>query len=122
MKAKPIPVGEEPDALAARPAPHTHKAMQRKAPDRFTTLNTFVDFTMASLSRAEVAVWFVLYRDTRDGAARTAMRDIATRAGCALRNVVRAMALLEEKGLVQVVRRGGFGRGPSTYRIVPLTK
>ncbi len=33
--------------------------------DRFGVLNAFVDCTMADLTRAEIAVWMVLYRDMR---------------------------------------------------------
>jgi DNA-binding MarR family transcriptional regulator len=80
-------------------------------------LNAFVDGSMAGLSRSETAVWLVLYRDCRDGTARTGMADIARRAGCDKRTVVRAVHRLERYGLVQVVRRGGLGRGPSVYRV-----
>jgi hypothetical protein len=90
--------------------------------ERFALLNAFVDFTLAGLSRAEIAVWLVLYRDTRDGTARTAMTDMARRAGCARRNVARALRRLESVRLVKIVHRGGLRRGSSRYRVLPLIK
>jgi hypothetical protein len=92
----------------------------RPAGERFRVLNAFADFTLAELRRAEIAVWLILFRDTRDGTARTGMEDIARRAGCTRRNVVRAVQRLELLGLIQVVHRGGFRRGPSRYVVKPL--
>ena len=65
---------------------------RRSSADRFSILNNFVDFTMHRLSRNEVAVWFVLYRDSRDRIAR----------------------------LLKTVFRGGLNSGPSRYRVIPL--
>jgi hypothetical protein len=93
-----------------------------KAGERFAVLNGFVDFTLAELSRREIAVWLVLFRDTRDGTARTSYDDIARRAGLNRRNVGRALRQLEGQGLVQVVHRGGLRRGPSRYRVRGLPK
>jgi hypothetical protein len=98
------------------------KAGKRSVGERFRVLNNFVDFTLAELSRAEIAVWLILYRDTRDGTARTGMADLARRAGCSRRAVVSAVQKLEEKGLLKIVHRGGFHRGPSRYRVRPLVK
>src|SRR5690606_7337784 len=52
-----------------------------KTRDRFAVLNGFVDAGMAGLTRAELAAWLVLYRDTRNGTASTSIADIARRAG-----------------------------------------
>jgi hypothetical protein len=93
-----------------------------KTSERFTVLNAFVDFALADLSRGEVAVWLVLYRDTRDGTARTSYDALARRAGLNRRNVGRAVRRLEARGLVKVVRRGGLGRGTSSYRVRGLPK
>jgi hypothetical protein len=97
------------------------KTNHRNTADRFAVLNGFVDFTMQELSRAETLVWLVLYRDTKDGTARTAQTDIARRAGVNVRTVKRAIADLHRRGLLVLVRRGSLRRGPSTYRIRPLT-
>ncbi len=102
---------------------HTAKAKgkptRRHTADRFAVLNAFVDFTMQELARAEVAVWLVLYRDTKNGIARTAQTDIARRAGLNVRTVKRAIKGLHRRGLLALVYRGSLRRGPSSYRIRP---
>ena len=96
---------------------------KRKSGDRFAVLNAFVDFTAASLPRAELLVWFTLFRDTKpDGLARTSQIDLARRAGLSARTVVRAIASLVRRGLLKIVHRGGLRRGVSSYRVLPLTK
>jgi hypothetical protein len=87
------------------------------------TFANFVDFTMADLTRAEMATWLVLYRDSKYGTAATSMRNIAPRAGCGLKFVAAAVKHLEGLGLLKVVRKGGYWRGSSCYRVrglVPL--
>jgi hypothetical protein len=120
------PLGEPSPAPSGRPGRGGGKGKptgaKSKARERFAVLNAFVDFSLAGLSRAEIAVWLVLYRDTREGTARTAMAGIARRAGCSDRQVVRAVQRLEALGLVQVVYRGGLRRGASRYRVRPLTR
>ena len=95
---------------------------KRKAGDRFEVLNAFIDYSLAGLTRAEIAVWIVLYRDTKDGTARTSYDDIARRAGLNRRSVGRSLRLLEGRGLVSVVRRGSLRKGPSSYRVHPLER
>ena len=90
--------------------------------ERFTTINAFVDFTLAGLTRNEAAVWLVLWRDTRSGTARTAQSDIARRAGINRRTVIRILGKLESTGLLRTVHRGGFNRGMNVYRVLPLAK
>ena len=87
---------------------------------RFQILNNFIDFTSGSLSRSELLVWFVLFRDTRNGVARTSQKWIAQRAGISDRTVRRALKRLEDRGLVIVVSQGGLGVGASSYRVMPL--
>jgi len=79
-----------------------------------------VDYTLAGLDRSAMAVWMVLYRDTKDGIARTGQTDIARRAGIGRRTVVRAVNRLEKQGLLVRVHRGGLNRGTSSYRVLPL--
>ena len=95
---------------------------KRAAALRFEILNAFVDWTMADLSRAEMAVWLVLYRDTKNNAAKTGMSDLARRAGCDRRTVVRAVASLKKRGILKTLHKGGLNRGPSSYRVRPLVK
>jgi CRP-like cAMP-binding protein len=109
------------ERAAARPAPPS-KPKRRARSERFATLNTFLDFgiSAAKLKPAEALVWFMLYRDVKaDGTARTGQCDIARRAGLDVRTVRRAIAALQAKGFVAVVRRGRLNAGPSVYRVHP---
>jgi predicted transcriptional regulator len=122
-----IAVGDEPPPMEpSLPAPSSRsdQGMAKQPPtakhnsgERFAVLNQFVDFTLATLSRAELAVWLVLYRDTRDGTATTSYDDLARRVGCNRRNVGRALKRLIALGLVRVEHQGGLGRGASRYRV-----
>ena len=105
-----------------RPAGHkggrTHARRSRRHSGRFAVLNGFVDARMGTLPRAAALTWVCLWRDTRpDGLARTAVTDLARRIGGDRRTVLRALRLLVDRGLLDVVRRGGLGRGPSAYRV-----
>lgn len=120
-------VGEEPpplegpgERLTASERPTKAKRPKRKAGDRFVILNAFVDFTLRALTRAELATWLVLYRDTRDGTARTSITDVARRTGCNRSTIFRALQSLKEKKLLRVVHRGGLGKGLSIYRVRAL--
>jgi hypothetical protein len=85
---------------------------------RFATINTFADFGLPGLSRAEIAVWLLLWRDTKpDGLARTSQASLAGRAGADDRTVRRALAKLQKRELVTVVLKGRIGSGPSAYRV-----
>ena len=95
-----------------------HARRSRKHAGRFAVLNGFVDGVMGTLPRAAALTWVCLYRDTKpDGLARTAVTDLARRVQCDRRNVLRALRLLVDRGLLEVVRRGGLGRGVSAYRV-----
>lgn len=90
---------------------------RKAAADRFAMLNGFVDVTMRDLTPSERLVWFVLFRDVRDGVARASQADIATRSGLTQPTVSLAIKRLAKRGLLRVVRQGGFRQGLSTYRI-----
>ena len=97
------------------------KTTKRASALRFQVFNAFVDEGMASVTPHEAAVWFVLFRDTKpDGIARTAVDDIARRAGIGRRTVLRALNRLERLRMLQVTRRGGLNRGVSSYRVFPF--
>jgi DNA-binding MarR family transcriptional regulator len=88
---------------------------------RFEFLNAFVDSGMADLSRAELAIWLILYRDTkRDGTARASLDDLARRGGMDRQTASRAVGRLARRKMLQVLRRGGLNCGPSTYRVFPF--
>jgi len=96
----------------------THARRSRKHLGRFAVLNGFVDGVMGTLPRAAALTWVCLWRDTKpDGLARTAVADLARRVGGDRSTVIRALRLLVERGRLDVVRRGGLGRGVSTYRV-----
>jgi DNA-binding MarR family transcriptional regulator len=97
------------------------KTSKRASQLRFEILNAFVDSGMANLSRAELAVWLILYRDSkRDGIARSAVGDLARRAGIDRRSVLRALKRLRDRRMLRLLRRGGLNRGPSSYRVFPF--
>ena len=121
-----IEVGKEPPALLTdeerdRKASKPSKA-KGPAKGRFGEINTFADISLASLDRAEIAVWLLLWRDSKDGTARTSQADLARRGGTTDRSVRRAIVSLERKGLLTVVYHGGLNRGLSVYRVRPLGK
>ncbi|MFO0863917.1 MAG: hypothetical protein U0744_04570 [Gemmataceae bacterium] len=115
----------EPPKAAAPQKPASRKGDNSKTPrsprssSRFPEFNTFVDFTMATLTGAERGVWLVLFRDTKSdtGTAQTGQTDIARRANISPRMVKRAVKSLLSKGLLKVVRRGRLNGGPSIYRV-----
>ena len=97
------------------------KTAKRVSRLRFETLNAFVDSSMANLSRAELAVWLILYRDTkRDGPARASLDDLARRGGMYRQMASRAGGRLARGKMLQVIGRGGLNCGPSTYGVFPF--
>lgn len=96
----------------------THARRSSRHSGRFGVLNGFVDGVMGTLPRAAALTWVCLWRDTKpDGLARTAVADLARRVGGDRRSVLRALRLLGDRGLLEVARRGGLGRGVSAYRV-----
>lgn len=121
------PAATDDDDATGRTGTETNKTKgkngKRQAGDRFGVLNAFVDFSLRELTRAETAVWLLLWRDTKgDGLAKTSQADIGRRAGLHIATVKRTVAKLCRRGLLTVVRRGNLRRGPSIYRVRPLTK
>jgi DNA-binding MarR family transcriptional regulator len=97
------------------------KTWRRESRLRFETLNAFVDSGTADLSRAELAVWFILFRDTkRDGTARASLDDLARRGGMNRQTASRAVGRLARRKMLRVLRRGRLNCGPSTYRVFPF--
>jgi DNA-binding MarR family transcriptional regulator len=103
-----------------QPTTARRKTAKRASRLRFEILNAFVDQGMSDLSRSELAVWLILYRDTRpNGTARASLIDLARRAGIDRQTAARAIGRLAGRKMLQVLRRGGLNRGPSTYRVFP---
>ncbi|HKM52020.1 MAG TPA: hypothetical protein VJY33_01350 [Isosphaeraceae bacterium] len=102
--------------------PARRKTSKRASRLRFEVLNAFVDSGMADLSRAELALWLVLYRDTKPGGtARASLADIAHRAGIDRQTASRAVGRLTHRKMLQVLRRGSLKDGPSSYRVFPFS-
>jgi hypothetical protein len=85
--------------------------------ERFATVNEFVDVAMRCLSGVEVKVWLTVWRDTRHGTACVSNRELGLRSGHDERSVRRAVRTLVSGGWLEVVKRGGIGRGASVYRV-----
>jgi DNA-binding MarR family transcriptional regulator len=97
------------------------KTSRRRSRLRFETINAFVDSGMADLNRAELAVWLILFRDTKqDGTARASLDDLARRGGMNRQTASRAVGRLTRRKMLQIIRRGGLNCGPSTYRVFPF--
>jgi hypothetical protein len=107
-----------PTRPAGRKGGRTHARRSRRHAGRFAVLNGFVDGIMGTLPRAAALTWVCLWRDTKpDGLASTAVTDLARRVGGDRSTVIRALRLLVDRKRLEVVRRGGLGRGVSTYRV-----
>lgn len=120
-----IPAGAVlPPMSDGRPMPEQAEGCDRKSnrrhQGRFGVLNNFVDFTLRVLNRSDIAVWLVLYRDSRDGVARVSQSHIAERAGVHVSTIKRAIGRLKARELVAVVHQGGLNRGVSSYRVDSL--
>ena len=64
------------DEIARKPCKPTKAKGASKG--RFALLNAFVDFSMGELSRAEIIVWLILYRDSKEGIARQHLAAVGT--------------------------------------------
>jgi hypothetical protein len=91
---------------------------KKRSQARFLRLNAFVDASMRSLTGAEIAVWLVLFRDERNGVARTGQTDIARRSGLSVRGAQKAIKKLTRKGFLEVLKTGSLALGPSCYRVL----
>lgn len=120
------PPGQEPTeptpATSGGKAQGGKRDPKRKTADRFAVLNAFVDTTMHGLTKAEIATWLCLYRDTKRGTVRTSQADIARRSGLSVRSVKSAVKSLTAAGLLRVVFRGSLNQGPSRYQVIPIRK
>jgi hypothetical protein len=68
------------------------------------------DTGMADLSRAELSVWLILYRDTkRDGTARASLDDLARRRATDRQTASRGVGRLARR---KMLRGGGLNCGP----------
>ena len=98
------------------------KTTKRTSALRFEMLNAFADSGTQGLSRAEIVVWLILFRDTKgnDSTARTSLADLARRGGMDRKTASRAIGKLESRRMLQVIKRGGLNLGPSVFRVFPF--
>lgn len=91
---------------------------RKQALQRFEMLNNFVDLGLSQLTRSEIAVYLILFRDTQpNGLARTSLPDLARRGGMSERQASRALNRLIKRGAIHLIKRGFVGRAAvySTY-------
>lgn len=108
-----------PPLVAKRPDKKKKAVNRQMTASRFVVLNEFVDLSLGGLTRSDLIVWIVLYRDTRNGTAQTAQADIARRGSISKRAVQYAMQRLRKYGLLKCVYQGGLNRGPSRWEVLP---
>lgn len=102
--------------------------------DRLLTLRIFTLETMASLRRAEIAVWLAIFNCEFRGQAQIGYTRIEEVTGLSRKHVGKAIKSLVEKGLLEVISRGQYrprgktndnGTGEnglsSIYRLHPRT-
>src|SRR6516165_9710356 len=117
-------VGEEPAPLddgAPQPDGNSRRRERAKGKSgsagRFAVLNAFADVTLATLDRAEIAVWLLLWRDTKpNGLARTSQAALPRREGVTPEPAGRAPFAGNKAGLVPVFPGGDFRAGGPAYR------
>jgi hypothetical protein len=118
FRSGPIPTHQ---AVTNGDPPARRKTTKRESRLRFQVLNAFLDCGMATLSRSELALWLILYRDTkRHGTARVSLADIARRAYMDRQTASRAVGKLVRRNMLQVLRRGELNQGPSEFRVFPV--
>jgi hypothetical protein len=87
--------------------------------ERFQVLNDFVDLGLSQLSRSEIAVYLILFRDTKPtGLARTARTELARRGGMSDRQASRGLNSLIRRGAVHVIRKAA-GQRAAIYSLYP---
>ena len=111
------PPRPEPPSRVRRKEPT--KGRQEAAAGRFQVLNAFVDQWRRMVSPSALAVWLVLYRETKpDGLAQISHNQIADLIGLKRRATINATQELVEKGLVDIVKRGSAKTHEATkYKI-----
>ncbi len=115
----PQPTPEKPET--AHRTNGSRRSSPKGAGQRFKMLNDFVDITMQQLTPRQTAVWFCLFRDSRNGTASAAQSYIALRCGLQRPTVSTTIGELEALGLVVIIHRGGINRGLSRYGVCAIS-
>jgi hypothetical protein len=110
-----------PAAAPTSPPPPAGRPRSTQTGNRWEELNRFVDETLrGELTGSALKVWLVLFRDARDGVARTSQSWIAERAGLTVRGVQMAINKLYEEKLVWLIMRGSPTGGVSLYGVAAV--
>lgn len=112
-----------PTADPPRDPPRRRDRRTRADADRRTrrTLAAFVAGPLAGIGNlSDMKVWLTLV--TMAGGrttVRTGYKRVADKCGVSEKTVSRSVRRLASTGVLSVVSKGGNGRGPTTYRIMP---
>jgi hypothetical protein len=93
---------------------------RRTAARRFELLNAFWDEgTARTLPRTAALIWLALWRHARpDRTVRLSFGKLAWMVGTCRQTAIRSVRRLRGERLLKLVKRGGPGRGPSTYKLL----
>lgn len=121
------PYPEHPSEARHKANGHTEKptpkpkATSSETANRFSALNAFIDYMMVDLTRAELATWLVLYRDTRNGVVQASIDAIAKRTGTSRQHTQKAITSLQRRGFIEQIKKGAINSGASIYRVKTLS-
>ncbi len=87
----------------------------------WSMMAAFVDLQMATLSPSATCVWFVLFRNSRDGVVTISRDQIAAATGQTVRTAGRKLRELVDADLVQIESRGRRNVGPTRYRLLSVS-
>jgi predicted transcriptional regulator len=114
------PPGERSAGRDTVPTP-SMKPSQYTVVRRMHQFNYIMDNIARTVGKVEFKVLMGLFRDTkRNGTARTAQTDLATRLDLSRKAVGEALVRLEDRGLVKRLKKGSPKSGPSQYRLLTL--
>lgn len=80
-------------------------------------LNRFVDETLIGLEPTTAVLWFVLYREARNGIAEISHSQLAKVMGVSDRTICRHIEVLIANRLLRKLKTGGYGRGCNRYQL-----
>ena len=107
------------EAASSPPAARPTRKSTRKSPDRWATLNEFVDVIAPAITKTEAVVWLLLFRHAKGGVVETSERRISTALQIQRTSAGRALRALVTCGLVWVIYRSTAKGAPSKYGIHP---
>ncbi len=84
---------------------------------KITGWNKWADLLVGGLPPVPALVWAVLYRHAQEGVVTRANSTLGRDLGVSKETIKRAIKLLRNKKLLQVVRQGGMQVGATTYRL-----